>query len=198
MFRVRSDSQARVKAQMQEISIHKNDVGGYEYNAAVTLVKQINLVLGQHLFEESYNGMVDLGSATTNTRTGYQSNVAIKKSDVKKQSIAEAEAVSSKENIVAPKITTNADAQEKADRQNTSRLAAIGVNEAIAAAITSIVGAQITNPILRTTDGSDFRTVDEYDLRHLISAVKGRADRPSATAIRKMMVDVMVTSFNWR
>ena len=36
------------------------------------------------------------------------------------------------------------------------RLAAIGAKEAIAAAITSIVRAQITNPILRTTDGSDF------------------------------------------
>ena len=45
LFHVRSDSQARVKAQMQEISIHKNDVGGYEYNAAVTLIKQINRAL---------------------------------------------------------------------------------------------------------------------------------------------------------
>ena len=62
-------------------------------------------------------------------------------------------------------------------------LAAIGVKEAIAAAITSIVGSQITNPILRTTDGSDFRTVEEYDLHQLLSAVKGGAERPSATAI---------------
>ena len=67
----------------------------------------------------------------------------------------------------------------------------------MAAAITSIVGAQITNPILRTADGSYFRTVDEYDLHQLISAVKGGAKRPSATAIRKMMVDVMATSFDW-
>ena len=45
LFRVRSDAQARVKAKMQEISIHKNNVGGYEYNSAVTLIKQINRVL---------------------------------------------------------------------------------------------------------------------------------------------------------
>ena len=50
----------------------------------------------------------------------------------------------------------NSDAQDKADRQNTARLTATGVKEAIAAVITSIFGAQITNPILRTTDGSDF------------------------------------------
>ena len=133
LFRVLSDAQARMKAQMQEILIHKNDVGGYEYNSGVTLIKQINRVLEQQLFEESANGMVGLGSAKPNTLTGYQSNFAIRKSNVKKQSIAEAEAASSTDNIVAPKITTNANAQDEADRQNTARLAAIGVKEAIKA-----------------------------------------------------------------
>ena len=148
---------------MQEISINKNDVGGYKYNAAVKLIKQINRVLEKQLFEESADGMVGLDRETSNTLTGYQSNVAIKKRDVKKQLIAEAHAASSTVNIVVPKITTNVDTQYEADRQNTASLAAIRVKEAIAAAITSIVGAQITNPILRTTDGSDFWTVDEYD-----------------------------------
>ena len=88
--------------------------------------------------------MVGLGSAKPNMLTGYQSNVAIRKSDVKKQSIAEDEAASSTDNIVAPEITTNADAQDEADRQNTARLAAIGVKEAMASAITTIVGAHIS------------------------------------------------------
>ena len=60
--------------------------------------------------------MVGLSSAAPNTLTGYQSNIAIKKSNVKKQSIAEAEAARSKENIVAPEIKMNANAQDKADR----------------------------------------------------------------------------------
>ena len=116
LFHVRSDAQARVKAQMQELSITKNNVGGYEYNAAVTLIKQINRVLEQQLFEESADGMVGLGSKTPNTLTNFKSSAAIKKSDVKRQSIAKAQAASSKINIVAPKITTNIDAQDKADR----------------------------------------------------------------------------------
>ena len=77
LFRIQSDAQARVKAQMQEISINKNDVGGYEYNAAVTLIKQINHVLEQQLLEESDDGMVGLGSETPNTLTNYKSNAAI-------------------------------------------------------------------------------------------------------------------------
>ena len=106
-----------MKAQIQEISINKNDVSGYEYNAAVTLIKQINRVLEQQLFKESADGMVSLGRKTPNTLTSYKSNVAIKKSNNKRQSIAEVQATSSTSNIFAPEITTNADAQDKADRK---------------------------------------------------------------------------------
>ena len=127
--------------------------------------------------------MVSLGSEAPKTLTSYKSNVAIKKSDVKRQSIAEAQVSTLTGNIVAPKITTKTKAQDEAYRQNTARLAAIGVKEAIVDAITSIVGDQITNPILRTTDGSDFRTVNKYYLHQLLSAVKGGAEQPSTTAI---------------
>ena len=178
--------------------INKNDVGGYEYNAAVTLIKHINRVLEQQFFEESADGMDGLGSEMPNTLTNYKSNIAIKKINVKRQSITEAQAASSTINIVAPEITTNANAQDKADRQNTARILTIGIKESIAAAITSIVGAQITNPILCITDGSDFRTVYEYNLHRILSAVKRGAKLPLATAIRQMMVDVMVTTFYWR
>ena len=128
--------------------------------------------------------MVRLGSKAPNTFTNFKSNVAIKKGDVKRQSIAKAQASSSTINIVAPKIITNAEKKDEADIQNTARLTAIRVKEEIAAAITLIVGAQITNPILRTTDGLYFRTVDEYELHQNISAVKGGAERPSATSVR--------------
>ena len=60
--------------------------------------------------------MVGLGSETPNTLTNFKSNVAIKKSDVKRQYIAEAQAASSTMNIVAPKTKTNADTHDEADR----------------------------------------------------------------------------------
>ena len=110
IFRISTDAQARVKAQIQGLSIVKNDFGGYKYNATVTLIKQMNRVLDQKLFEESSDGMVGLGSETPNTLTKFKSNVAIKKIDVKKQSIAKAAAASSATNTVAPEITTNANA----------------------------------------------------------------------------------------
>ena len=130
------------------------------------------------------DGLVGLGTKNPNTLTKFKPNVVIKKSDVKRQFITEAAAASSATNIVAPKITTNANVQDKADRQNTAQLAAIGAKESIASAITVIVGAQITNPILRTTYGLDFRTVDEYALHKLLSAATGGPERTTAIAIR--------------
>ena len=105
LFRVRSDAQGRMKAQMQELPITKNDVGGYKYNVVVTLINHINCVLENQLFKELANGMVGIGSETPNTLTKYKSNVSIKKSDVKRQSIVEAQEASSTINIVAPNIT---------------------------------------------------------------------------------------------
>ena len=121
---------------MKELSITKNNVGYYKYNAAVTLIEQINRVLEQQLFKELEDGIVRLGSETPNTLTNFKCNVTIKKSVFKRQSIMEAMAASSEINIVAPKITTNSDPQDEADRQNTAQIAAIGVKEVIASAIT--------------------------------------------------------------
>ena len=100
--------------------------------------------------------------------------------------------------MVAPEITTNADVQEEANWQIMSRLAAIGVKEAIAAGITALVGKHIKNPILRTMDGMDFRTVDQYELHQLLTVFKEGAERPSATTISEMMVSVVATAFDWR
>ena len=111
----------------------KNDVGGYEYNAAVTLLKQIKCVLEYKMLEESADGMVGIVSKSLNTLTEYKSNVTIKKSHVKKQSISESAAASTTDWVVALETTTNADTKEESDRQNTSCLAAIGVKKAIAA-----------------------------------------------------------------
>ena len=69
MFRVRTDAQARVKAQMQDLSIVKNNISGHEYNVTVTLLKHTNPVLEQQLFEESAGGMVWIGTEITNTLT---------------------------------------------------------------------------------------------------------------------------------
>ena len=85
--------------------------------------------------------------------------------------------------VIAPKIITNNEAQDEADRKNMYRLAAIGVTEGIAAGITKIVGAGVTNPILRTADGTYFKTVDAYSIASLMKAIINGVDRPEAANI---------------
>jgi len=81
---------------------------------------------------------------------------------------------------------------------NTYRLAAIGVKEGVAAGITKIVEKDITNPILRMTDGISFKLVDEYQLHQLVNAITEGAERPEATTIRQQFVNIAGMVFDWR
>ena len=55
---------------------------------------------------------------------------------------------------VLPTITAQVEAQEEADRLNVINQAVISSKEVTADAITKLVGSDITNAILRTSDGS--------------------------------------------
>ncbi len=199
LFRVRTEARARVLAEMTKIILHKNEVGGYAYNDATTLITQIERVLERETYEESSDGMKGLLSTTHNTLNRYKATIAIKRKDILRESKEETALLSaSAGSTIAPEITTNSDAQDEADRQNTFRLAAVGAKEGIAEGITALVGKDITNPILRTADGSDFRSVDGYQLHQLITAISEGAERPEAANIRKQFVNVAGTVFDWR
>ena len=86
--------------------------------------------------------------------------------------------------------------QDKADRQNVFRFAAISVKEGTAEGITKIVGRDITNPILRTTENSNFKSVDQYQIHQLFTAIIGVAERPEFTNIRRQFVNIAGTIFD--
>ena len=108
--------------------------------------------------------MKGLAIDVSNALNAYKLTVHIKKRDVLASSIAAAKRASTDNSTVKPEISNNSDAQDEADRQNFFRLAAIGVKEGIAEGITKISGRNITNPIFRTTDNSDFKLVDQFQI----------------------------------
>ena len=65
----------------------------------------------------------------------------------------------------------------------------IGVKEVVAEGITAPVGEAITNPVLRTAEGSNFCGVNKYELHQLYTAIMEGADRPGATNIRRQYVN---------
>ena len=72
------------------------------------------------------------------------------------------------------------------------------MKEAVAEGITALVGEAITNPVLQTVDGSDFRGVDEYNIHHLYTSIMEGAAIPEATNIRRQYVEIAGTMFDFR
>ena len=116
--------------------------------------------------------MKGLARNVSNAINKYKSTIHIKKRDVLVASRAAANCASTNNITVKPEIVNNSDAQDKYDWQNVLRLAAIGVKEGTAEGITKIVGMDITNLILRTTDNSKFKSVDQYQIHQLFTTIK--------------------------
>jgi hypothetical protein len=77
LFKVRSEAKERVLAAFAAIDIRKNEVGGYAYNDANTLVTEIERVLAEQLFEDSTDGMNGLLSTAKNTLTEYKRGLCV-------------------------------------------------------------------------------------------------------------------------
>ena len=60
----------------------------------------------------------------------------------------------------------------------------MGVKEGIAEGITKIVGRDITNPILWTTDNINFKLVNQYHIHHLFTAITVGVERSELLNIR--------------
>ena len=60
------------------------------------------------------------------------------------------------------------------------------------------MGTDITNATLHTTDGQDFKTVDEYTLYALMRAVIEGAERQATIDVHKLYVSLCSTKFDFR
>ena len=111
LFKVRSEAKERVLAAFAAIDILKNEVGGYAYNDANTLITEIERVLAEQLFEDSTDGMKGLISMAKNTLTEYKATISIKCKDVLKDSKDATACLSSNSGTtVQPEIATNSNA----------------------------------------------------------------------------------------
>jgi hypothetical protein len=160
-FRVRGDTCVQVTMEISELKLHKNEDGGYAYDDALILEKQIERVFERQYYESSSDGMKRLLAATTNSLNAILPTKLVTRSSVLEASKTAAAAESTSTNTVDPEIMTNVNAQEEADRINMFRLASIGAKEGAAAGISKVVGTDITDATLCTNNGQDFKTVDK-------------------------------------
>ncbi len=98
---------------------------------------------------------------------------------------------------VTPAFTLRSEAQEEADRHNVAAQAMIGAKEGIVKALTALVGTNITNSMLPTSDG-DFKSVDEYTVHEVMQVAYENADRPPMTDALEQLIEVLHYTFNFR
>jgi hypothetical protein len=144
------------------LNFQRNDSRQYTHAAITQLVKGIEQVLKQQYNQAGgSNGMLDL---LNQNNKGPQSNKTTTAEDVlfASQSNAVDESVKSG-TIIAPEFTLQADAQHEANRQNIINQALIGAKEGVMEALTTFVGTEITDAVLRRADGN-YKGLDKYTL----------------------------------
>ena len=167
-FRVRGDTSTRVTTEISALKPHKNEDRGYAYYDALILEKNIERVFERQYYESSSEDMKGLLANATNELNSILSTKLVTHSSILKDLTAAAALASTSTTTVDPEIKTNPDAQEETDRINMFRLEAIRAKEVAATGISNLFGTDITDATLRTTDGQDFKTVDEYTLHALM------------------------------
>ncbi len=86
------------------------------------------------------------------------------------------ELTASTSNTVLPSITSRAEAQEEADQLNVINQSVISAKEGVVKAITKLVGSNVTDAILRTANGSDHKSIDDFTLFEVMKSAVDGAD----------------------
>jgi hypothetical protein len=74
----------------------------------------------------------------------------------------------------------------------------IGVKEAFAKVATAKFGKHITDPVLRSADGSDFKSINKWTCEDLLEAIRQGADRPTNNESHARALKIFNFSFNFQ
>ncbi len=74
----------------------------------------------------------------------------------------------------------------------------IGTKEGIVEAVSKPVSSDITDAILRTADGSDFKSIDDYTLYEVMKVAIDGADRPTTNDVLEQLLEVINHPFDMK
>jgi len=98
---------------------------------------------------------------------------------------------------VLPTFTTQMEAQYEADHLNIINQSVIGAKEGVVEAISKLVSSDITNAILRTPDGSDHKSIDNFTLYNVMKVAINGADRISTNDVLEQLLKVINHPFDF-
>ena len=88
-------------------------------------------------------------------------------------------------------ITSHSNAQDKANLLNLIHQAIISMKEGIPKAITTKVGSDITGMVLKTADSTDFQSIDDYQIKDVLSAVLQDTKQPNTDNILSQILTII-------
>ena len=199
-YTARATTKQQVLDGFEKLTLAKNEHGQFTHDAILLLCKGIKRVLiSQFNPSDPGNGMTKLLEAGDNILTLVKATDAITAESVLAESKAEATRLTTLTGIaVQPVFVKRIEAQEEADRLNVINQSVIGAKEGVTEGVTKLVGSDITDTILRTSDGSDYKSVDDYTLFDVMKAAIEGADRPSATDVLEQVIEVIHHPFDFR
>ena len=199
-YTARATTKQQVLAGIEKLTLHKNENNQYTHDAILLLQKGITRVLvSQFNPSDPGNGMKKLLDDGDNLLTMVKATDAVTAEHVQKESKEQAALESASTGAkVTPVFGKRIEAQEEADRLNVIAQSVIGAKEGVTEGITIKVGSDITDAILRTADGSDHKSVDDYTLFEVMKAAIEGADRPSATDVLDQVLEIIHQQFDFR
>jgi hypothetical protein len=185
---------------IDKLTLQTNKHGQFTHDAILLLQKGI-----QHVLVSQFNpsdpgkGMVKLLDDGNNILTQIQSTDASTAGSVLKSSKKRTDELSTTTGkTILPTFTTRTEAQEEADQLNVINQSVIGAKEGVVEAVSKLVGSDITNAILRTADGSDFKSIDDYTLYEVMKVAIDGADRPTTNDVLEQLLEVINHPFDFR
>ena len=98
---------------------------------------------------------------------------------------------------VLPTFTTRTEAQEEADQLNVINQSVIGAKEGVVETVSKLVSSDITNAVLRTADGSNHKSINNFTLYKVMKVGIDGADRPSTNDVLEQLLEVINHTFNF-
>ncbi len=74
----------------------------------------------------------------------------------------------------------------------------ISAKEGVVEAVSKLVGSDITDAILRTADGSNHKSIDDFTLYNVMKVAIDGANRPSTNDMLEQLLEVINHTFDFR
>ncbi len=196
---VQATTKQQVLDGIKKLTLQTNKNGQYTHNAILLLQKGIRRVL-QSQFNPSDpgKGMEKLLDTGDNQLTLFKLTNAITAGSVIKKAKQNAKVLSiSTGKTVLPIITTQGEAQEEANCLNVINQSVIGAKEGNIEAITKLVGSNITDAILGTADGSNYKSIDDFTLFNVMQVAINGTNHPLTNDVLEQLLEVINQTFNF-